>query len=417
MTNNNASFLPNVFGLWGIKEELKLIYSWYLDPSSINERKSLLPRGLLFFGAPGCGKTLLAREYSKLFNCPVFEIEGNSDDVQKELVETYEKASKEEMAIVVIDEMDKLIHKDDKLTRILQAQLDGFKQRPNVLTLATANERFEIPEPLRREGRFDRQFFVEFVDKEETEEALRNFLSMAGLSIKEEDIPELVDEFFGDTPIHIRSAIFGAALRKGNACTAEDILDSSYFLHEGTMPKKEDLEVSKATAIHEAGHAAYLHFYARSISYGRIYFTSRGGFTTIQRQKKTSTFESVNERIQCDLAGLVAEELLLGRHDYGSHIDLDDAHNNAYQLVNMEALNGVGEHCTRPAYQEPSGQLSQIKVHRLEVASEKYVLSQYKKTKRKMRKVKKDILRLYVFLLENKKASKQDIARILGPVR
>ena len=83
----------------------------------------------------------------------------------------------------------------------------------------------------------------------------------------------------------------------------------------------------------------------------------------------------------------------------------------------MEALNGVGEHCTRLAYQEPSGQLSQIKVHRLEVASEKYVLSQYKKTKRKMRKVKKDILRLYAFLLENKKASKQDIARILGPVR
>ena len=416
MENENKSFLPKVFGLWGIKSELELILNWYKDPESVGKRKTMLPRGLLFFGDPGCGKTLLVREYSKLFGCPVFEIEGNSDDAQKELVEVYEKASKEAMAIVVIDEMDKLVRQDDKLARILQSQLDGFRERLNVLTLATANDRYFIPEPLLREGRFDRQFDVELDGKEETEEVLRNFLAMAGVSIREEDVPELVDEFHGDSPIHIRCAINGAVLRKGDACTADDIIDSSYFLHRGTMPKKESLEVTKRTAIHEAGHAAFLHFYARSISYGRIYFTPDGGFTTIQRDKKTASMESVNERIQCDLAGLIAEELLLGHHDYGSHRDLDDAHDRAYQLVNMQAINGVGEHCQRSAYREPSEQLSQIKVHSFEAASEKYVLRQYKEAKRRMRRIKKDVLRLSVFLLENKKASKQDIARILGPV-
>lgn len=415
MEHENQSFLPNVYGLWGIKSELKLILHGYQDPQSIGKRKAMLPRGLLFFGDPGCGKTLLTREYSKLFHCPVFEIEGNSEDVQKELVEVYEKASQEPMAIVVIDEMDKLVSKDDKLTRILQSQLDGFKLRLNVLTLATANERIAIPEPLLREGRFDRQFDVELDGKEETEEALRNFLAMAGVSLKEEDIPELVDEFHGDSPIHIRSAIFAAALRKGDACTMEDIIDSSYFLHCGTMPKKEELEVSRHTAIHEAGHAAFLHFYARCITYGRIYFTPDGGFTTIQRDKMTTSLESVNERIQCDLAGLIAEELLLGHHDYGSHSDLDDAHRRAYQLANMQAINGVGEHCLRSAYYEPSEKLSQIKVHSFEVACEKYVLHQYKLAKRRMRKIKKEVLRLALFLLKNKKASKQDIARILGP--
>lgn len=414
MENENKSFLPKVFGLWEIKAELKAILGWYKDPESMGKRKAMLPRGILFFGEPGCGKTLLIREYSKLFDCPVFEIQGNSDDVQKEVLTVYEQASQEPMAIVVIDELDKLVIKDHKLARIFQSQLDGFKERVNVLTLATANDRYSIPEPLLREGRFDRQFDVELDGREETEEAVRGFLAMAGLSIPEDDVPELVDEFRGDTPIHIRCAINGAALRQGDSCTFEDIVDSSYFLHTGTMPKKEDLEVTRQVAIHEAGHAAYLFFFAQSMTYGRIYFTKEGGFTTVQRRKRTSSVQSVNEQIQCDLAGLIAEEILLGKHDYGCHSDLDDAHKRAYQLVNMQAMNGVGEHCRQSAYREPPEQLSQIKVHTFETASTKYVLQQYRRTKRLMRKIKKSIVKLSEFLLENKKASKKDIATVLG---
>jgi len=417
MENKNDTFLPKVYGLNEVKEELRLIHGWYKDPDTMGKRKSMLPKGLLFYGRPGSGKTMLMREFSRRFDCPVYEIEGNSKSVENELLEVYEKASKEAMAIVVIDEMDKLVRKDDKLSRILQAQLDGFREKPCVLTLATANERRDIPEALLREGRFDRQFRIALNGPKETEEAVRGFLLAAGLSIKEEDIPELIDEFDGETPIHIASSINGAALRKGDECDIDDIIDSSYFLHRGIMPKREDLEVERRTAVHEAGHAAYLHFFARRITYGRIYFVGEGGgFTSVRQKEKVPSVESINERIQTDLAGLIAEELVFGSHDVGSGSDLDDAHTWAFKLVNMTGINGVDEHCQKPQWCEPSEQLSQVKVHSFETASEKYVLRQYKKAKRRMKKVKEDVIRLSDFLLENKKASKQDIARILGPV-
>ena len=417
MEQRNTSFLPKIFGLWDIKAELELIYNGYKDPESFMERKSLLPRGLLFFGEPGFGKTLLIREYSKLFACPVYEIEGNSSEVEREILDVYEKAAKEPMAIVVIDELDKLVQDDRKLARVIQSQLDGFRERPNVLTLASANERETIPEPLLREGRFDRQFDVELRGKGETEEVLRNFLTMTGVVLDEDDIPELVDEFARKAPTHIRAAISGALLRKGKSCTAEDIMDSSYFVSHGLMPKKEDLCVERRTAIHEAGHAAFLHFFARSITYGRIYFTLSGGFTTLREEKVgLFTVESVDERIQCDLAGLVSEKLILGRCDFGSSHDLDDAHHNAYCLVNMEAVNGVESHCDISGFFHPMEKLSQEKARGFEIASQRYVKRQYRIVRRKMRRIKKDILRLSAFLMENKKASKQDIARILGPV-
>lgn len=409
MKHNANVFLPRVFGLFGIKEELELIYTWYQK-----EVGMMLPHGLLFYGNPGYGKTLIVREYSKLFNCPIYEIEGDSEDLNKEIIDIYDRASKEKMAIVIIEEMDKLVRDDDKLARILQTQLDGYKERPHVLTLATANTTECIPEALLREGRFDRCFNVELQGKEETEEVVRGFLSLVHLAIDETDIYDLVDEFYRCPPIHIRSAINGALLRKGKECTAHDIIDSSYFLQCGTMPNRTMLEVDRRTAIHEAGHAAYLHFFAKFITYGRIYFTKTGGFTTIQRSTKLASIESNNEIIQCDLAGLIAEELLLGRHDFGVHEDLDDAHSRAYKLVNMQALHGANFHCQTSQYCRPSQEMSQIMMRRFENAAAKYVRRQYKATKRLMRTIEKGILRLSEFLLENKKASKQDIAKILG---
>ena len=409
MKQNMNEFLPKVFGLSGIKEELELIYNWYQKETGM-----MIPRGLLFYGNPGCGKTLIVREYSNLFNCPIYEMKGDSEDLNKEIVDIYEKASKERMAIVVLEEMDKLVRDDDKLARILQTQLDGYKERLNVLTLATANTTECIPEALLREGRFDRCFNVELQGKEEIKEVVKGYLSSTNMSLNEGDINDLADEFYRCPPIHIRSAINGALLRKGKECTVDDIIDSSYFLQFGTMPSRASIEVNRRTAIHEAGHAAYLHFFAHSITYGRIYFTKTGGFTTIQRGTKLTSIELTNEIIQCDLAGLIAEELLLGRHDFGVHEDLDDAHSRAYKLVNMQALHGASFHCQTSQYCRPSQEMSQMMMRRFENASVKYVCLQYKKTKRLMRNIKNDILRLSEFLLENKKASKQDIARVLG---
>ena len=151
----------------------------------------MLPKGILFYGEPGEGKTHMVREYSKSFGYPTFVIEGNDDNVLDEVVKTYEKASKEKNAIVVIDEIDRLIEKDDKLTRILMAQLDGFKTS-TVLTLATCNYYFSIPEALRRPGRFDRHLQLFISDDSDLLDVIRGFSTDAGIKLNENDETELL---------------------------------------------------------------------------------------------------------------------------------------------------------------------------------------------------------------------------------
>ena len=85
----------------------------------------MLPKGILFYGDPGEGKTHIVREYSKSFNYPIFVIEGNDDNVLDEVVKAYENASKEKNAIVVIDEIDKAYNLSFRLVN--RTCIDGIK--------------------------------------------------------------------------------------------------------------------------------------------------------------------------------------------------------------------------------------------------------------------------------------------------
>ena len=412
MNKDNINFLPSVYGLRRIKEELKAIYGWYKDTETAGKRKSLLPHGILFYGEPGCGKTLLMREFSKEFDCPIFVIEGNELDVQEEVIKTYEKAAKEEMAIVIIDELDRLIDRDDKLIRLFQAKLDGFKENFGTLTLATANDENMIPEPLKREGRFDRRFSVELNEEEEVKEAIEGFLATAGIGLSEDEVLELVDSFRFKAASQIRASINMASLRYGDACTMDNIIDSSYFLDWGSLPKKEDLNVPWRHAIHEAGHAAFTHYFSHHFRYGRIYFTQSGGFTTLRAIERRDSVAKLSDNIRISLAGLIAEEVVLGKHDFGSCRDLDQAHYVADRLVNRQGLAGVDRYCDKLS--ERANQMSQRKIKRFEGASERFIRRQYRIAKRLMRRKRKDIVRLASFLQTNKRASRTEIAEILG---
>lgn len=191
MTKN---FLKNIYGYSQIKEELFLIQKWYFNSNNLGDKKTLLPKGLLFFGDPGEGKTLIVREYSKSFNYPIFIIEGNDDNVENEVISKYELARKENNAIIIIDELDRLIDKDNKLIRVLQSQLDGFRSNDNVLTLATANDYCNLPNALLREGRFDRKFRVSPNDKNDFKEIIKGFSSNVGFNFNDDEILELSND-------------------------------------------------------------------------------------------------------------------------------------------------------------------------------------------------------------------------------
>lgn len=181
-------FLTKVYGYEGIKDELYEILGWYLNNDLEEDKKEFLPHGILFYGDPGQGKTLLMREFAKTFNYKIFVLEGDKENLDEVLVSTYKEAKKEEKgAIVIIDEVDRLVERDTKLERVLQTELDGFKKEGNVLTLASANFYYDLPDSLVREGRFDRKYEIKVFNNKELKDIIKHLLKDRGFNIEKVD--------------------------------------------------------------------------------------------------------------------------------------------------------------------------------------------------------------------------------------
>lgn len=407
----DKEFLKNVYGYSKIKEELHSIREWYLNPNNLGERKRLLPKGILFYGEPGQGKTFIVREYSKTFNRPVFTIEGNGDNPLDEVVKTYEKAGKES-GIVFIDEIDRLIQKDEKLTRILMVQLDGFKTGSGVLTLATCNSFCEMPEALLREGRFDRLFQMRTESDEDLEEMIRGFSLDAGLYLKEDEVSELIESFAGYSPSTIRGIFNNAALRFGDHCCFDNIIDTALFLKTGFISSNKDVEISHHTAIHEAGHAIYLYKHSETMKFMRIYFDSDGGYTNSKNISGKDDVKYRIENIQAGLAGLVAEELLLKKHDIGCCRDLELVYEISFRLLNRTCIDGVSHFCCRHglfdrnSYSEKMNSIFDEKTSR-------FIQKNYKEVKKILKKEKKDISLVASYLEKNKGINRESFVRLL----
>ena len=391
-------FLKNIYGYSQIKEELFLIQKWYFNSNNLGNKKILLPKSLLFFGEPGEGKTLIVREYSKSFNYPIFIIEGNNDNVENEVISKYELARKENNAIIIIDELDRLIDKDNKLIRVLQSQLDGFKSNDNVLTLATANDYCNLPNALLREGRFDRKFRVSPNDKNDFKEIIKGFSCNVGLNFNDDEILELSNDLCGYSISTIRSTINNAFLRYGNKCTINNILNTIDFINTGYINKVNNYKIDSQITIHEAGHA-YLYYYCKTKKFQRIYFDEDGGKTIFRNLDEIETDDNLIESIRCSLAGLVAEELILKKHGIGCSNDLKKANEKIFFLLNQNCYKKIDCYCseiTQYNRQEISEYASKIFDKRVA----KFINKNYKIVKKQLKKYIKEIIKTSNYLIE-----------------
>lgn len=411
----NDNFLESVYGYRRIKEELRLIREWYLKSDDLGDRKKLLPKGILFYGDPGEGKTHIVREYSKTFPYEVFVIEGNDDNVQNEVVKIYEKAKNKSTAIVIIDEIDKLIEKDGKLTRIIMAQLDGFDSTHNVLTLATCNNYYSLPEALLREGRFDRHFWLRSCEQKDLEEMILGFSRDAGLKLSNDDIFELSDIFHGYPANTIRAVFNSVSLRYGSECTITDIINTFDFRKTGFIDKDENFIVKKSVAIHEAGHALYIGMYCKTKQFLRIYFPESGGRTVYKDLilDNESEKKSRIETIQLSLAGLVAEDILLGGHDVGCAQDLDQMYELSYRLINKTCINGIDNYCSNELYYVKEN-LSEYSKKLFEIKTNKFVKKNYKYVKRRLIKFKKELMMVADYIIVHKAINNKQMLELLG---
>lgn len=402
-------FLKNVYGYKAIKEELYLIYSWYKDYQNDEKLKNILPRGIIFNGAPGVGKTYLMKEYSKIFNYPVFVIEGNSDNPQDEVISIYKKASQEKNAIVIIDELEKLIEKDTQLTRILMTELDGFNTTHNILTLATCNSLSDIPEPLLREGRFDRDFYLSSTNKDDLEEVIKGIIKDIGINIQNNDIDELIDLFNGEYISKIKASFNDAYLRFGKNATIQDIINSNEYSRNGYLENKANFNVKRHVAIHEAGHSLYAYYYSKNIKFLRVFMINENEGKTIGVSEKSfDPYKRYLEDLRISLAGLTAEEICLKKHNVGSSNDLDKAYDLAFRLMNRSCVNGIENLCDFKNYYNDDKNCPEKQKKIWNKKARKFLMKNYKIVKKDLKKHKNEIIELADYLIENKQIIRSD---------
>ena len=405
-------FLSSVYGYKKIKEELELIYSWYKDKS--NNENLLLPKGILFYGPSGYGKTLFTKEYARLFDYPIFVIGGKEDNILDEVISAYEKARKEKNAIVIIDELDILIENDPKLLRVLQTQLDGYENENSVLTLATTNHIWRIPEALLREGRFDRKFEIGAIeDLEDAKEMILGFLNNINLTVSENELESLCFYLQDNPPVMIKSILSNYMLRFGNKLTLKNLARIIDYLDTGYIDKDSKYVVQPSLAIHEAGHAYYAYKYCNTKKFLRVYYDRQGGKTLTTFVNKYATVETMMQSIRTALAGVVAEELLLGKHEIGCESDMEKAYENMTLLINRNCIKGV-EHYYEDDVQVRKEKLSNNIRNKSEQLIRKEIKREYKRVKFQLKKDKKLLKIIADFLIKNQEIDLEQLENLVN---
>jgi cell division protease FtsH len=350
----------DVAGVDEAVEELQEVKEYLENPAKFQAMGAKVPKGILLYGPPGAGKTLLARAVAGEAGVPFFSISG-SDFVEMfvgvgaaRVRDLFEQAKANAPAIVFIDEIDAVgrhrgaglggghDEREQTLNQLL-VEMDGFDARTGVILMAATNRPDILDPALLRPGRFDRQIVVDRPD-------LQGRRHILGVHARGKPVDPAVDldviarrtpGFTGaDLSNVINEGALLAARRGKKAITIlelEEAIDRVVAGPERRTRLISDRE-KKVIAYHEAGHAlvAYVLPYADPVH--KITIIQRGralGYTmTLPIEDKfLMTRRELVDELAMLLGGRVAEELVFGDITTGAQNDLDRATKIARQMV------------------------------------------------------------------------------------
>ena len=379
----------NVYGYQEVKNELNRIKSWYEDEHILNNPKITLPKGVLFYGTPGNGKTLFMREFINNFDVPKYIIEGRNENTALEIKRVFEKAKKEKFAIVVIDELELLVPEDSKEQRILQQELDGIVQKGSILVLAAANRINKVGDPLLRPGRFDKKIEICKPDRESRKEIFKNVLINLGVDISNINFDHVGKHCPNVSGASIKAICNDVYLRCNGLTITEDEIERSYQrVENGDLGKIPYSVNNYRIAIHEAGHSLLTLHFKDNWSFYRAKFLDNGGITeTEEVEENYMSLEKRTQAIMIGFGGYVAEEVMFGKHDYGCAPDLEKVHKYCRKLVELTSIFGIKHHVTNADEEVDDWHRESDKTN---IKNEKLTYKLMKKFEKKVRKFLKE---------------------------
>lgn len=259
------SAFDKVIGYETIKNELLQICDMIHNKERYEALGAKLPQGILLYGDPGLGKTLMAKSFIEESGLGAYTVRRNksNDDFIGNITDTFEKAKGKAPCIVFLDDMDKFAnedsnHRDAEEYVAVQSGIDEVKNC-EVFVLATANEMGKLPGSLIRSGRFDRKIEVCCPNNKDAEEIISHYLSDKKMSdnVNMEDLSKMISySSCAELETIVNEAAINAAYERKTSIEMSDIVKSVLRMqyHSPDNYTKVSAEDLKKTALHEAGH-------------------------------------------------------------------------------------------------------------------------------------------------------------------
>ncbi len=349
----------DVAGIDEAKEEVSEIVDFLKDPKKYTRLGGRIPKGVLMVGAPGTGKTLLARAIAGEAGVPFFSISG-SDFVEmfvgvgaSRVRDLFVQGKKNAPCLIFIDEIDAVgrhrgaglggghDEREQTLNQLL-VEMDGFESNEGVILIASTNRPDVLDPALLRPGRFDRQVVVSMPD-------IRGRKAIIEVYIKKTPNDPDVDStvlakgtpgFSGaDLENMVNEAALIAAKKGKERLAMVDFEDAKDKIVMGLERKSKVIkdEDKKNTAYHEGGHAIVARFLPETDSINKITIIPRGraaGVTWFLPEEKDFQYkDQLISQLAVAMGGRVAEELIFNRISTGASNDIKQATSLASYMV------------------------------------------------------------------------------------
>lgn len=443
----------NVAGMKQAKQEIMEFVDFLKNPSKYEILGAKIPKGALLCGAPGTGKTLLAKAVAGEANVPFFNISG-SDFIEvfvgigpSRVRELFAQARKYAPSIIFIDEIDAVGRKRSKggfagggnderentLNQML-VEMDGFNTNNNKVVVLAGTNRVDILDPaITRPGRFDRIVNISKPDITERSEIfqvhLKNLKLHESLDIKNISyiLASLTPGFVGADIANVVNEGAIQSARRSNVAGVE-IRDFETAIERiiGGLPKTSSLISpleKKIIAYHETGHALTGWFLENADPVLKVSIIPRNngalGYSQhLSEELMLFSREGILDRLAVILGGRASEELFIGNITTGAIDDLNKVTQLAYSFVSQYGMNKeIGLVSFQPNANTEYNLYrphSECLAHLIDSEVRNLIEDQYNRVKQLLLKNEKHVHNLANLLYEKETVSYHDIVKCVG---
>ncbi len=366
-TSKEKIKFDDVAGLDEEKQEMIEIVQFLKEPEKFTKMGAKVPRGVLLYGKPGTGKTLIAKAIAGEANVPFISMSG-SEFIEmfaglgaSRVRKLFEKARKVAPCIVFIDEIDAIGSRrangngaeseNNQTLNQLLVEMDGFDTEETIIVLAATNRPEMLDKALLRPGRFDRQITINIPDKRGREEILKIHSKNKKLA-ENVNLATIAEDTAGLTGAELANILNEAAIlatvNKHDVIEQDDIEEAFKKVTIGlqkTSRVYSDKD-KRLTAYHEAGHAVVSRYLETQEPVKEISIIPRGmaGGYTMNKTNEDKNYISrteMEERLIVLMAGRAAEKIVINDISTGASNDFEVATKIAKDMVTIYGMSDV----------------------------------------------------------------------------